>query len=444
MKLKRANLATMNHAESTKASERIVHIGLGAFHRAHQAWYTSRVDLDQNWGIVAFTGRSPEAALKLSNQDGLYTLITRDSIGDSYQIIDSIVRAEDGNDTGALVAAITNPNTAIITLTITEAGYGMNAEGHVDAANPPAALGRLALALENRRLENGLGLAIVSCDNMPSNGSLLKVAMNDLFADRGDEAVEWLNSKVSFVNTSIDRITPKSTDQDAALVESATGWQDSSAVVTEPFSDWVLQGEFPLGRPQWQLAGAKFVTEIEPFENRKLWLLNGAHSLLAYAGLLRGHETVAQAIADDVCLAQVENLWNEAASHLVQEGLDVPAYRAALLDRFQNSRIAHRLAQIAIDGSTKLGVRIAPVAKAELAAGRDAAGCATAIAAWVDYVLRTPEIHDSRLVEIKEAVAGPAEDLEQRLVSIVDSSLAKNQKFMQHVLENLTASPSIF
>jgi fructuronate reductase len=191
----------MNHVETAKATERIVHIGLGAFHRAHQAWYTSRVDREQNWGIVAFTGRSFEAAEKLAAQDGLFTLITRDSIGDSYQIIDSIVRAEDGNNTEAFVDAITNSKTAIVTLTITEAGYGMDAAGHVDSVNPPAALHRLAVALETRRRANGLGIAIVSCDNMPANGALLKIAMGDLFASFGEESVDWLNEKVSFVST---------------------------------------------------------------------------------------------------------------------------------------------------------------------------------------------------------------------------------------------------
>lgn len=439
MKLNRANLATMNHVENAKATERIVHIGLGAFHRAHQAWYTSRVDREQNWGIVAFTGRSPEAAEKLAVQDGLYTLVTRDSNGDSYQIIDSIVRAEDGNDSEKFVEAITNSNTAIVTLTITEAGYGMDAAGHVDSNNPPPALHRLAVALETRRRANGLGIAIVSCDNMPSNGALLKIAMSDLFASFGADSVDWLNEKVSFVSTSIDRITPKTLDSDIELVEKATGWLDNSVVVTEPFSDWVLEGEFPLGRPQWERAGAKFVDDIEAFENRKLWLLNGSHSLMAYLGQLRGHETVAQAIADDFCLEQVQQFWNEAANHLTAEGLDIPNYRAALLERYANERIAHRLAQIAIDGATKLRVRIAPVAKAEIAAGRSAVGCATAIAGWVAYVVKNEKVQDSQSAEIARALSGNKAGVEQRLVSVIDLQLANDVNFMELVIEKLAS-----
>lgn len=438
MKLNRANLAALNHAATNKAAARIVHIGLGAFHRAHQAWYTARVDREQNWGIVAFTGRSPEAATKLTTQDGLYTLITRDSNGDSYQIIDSIVAAEDGNDTEKFVDTITDPKTAIVTLTITEAGYAMDADGHIDSVNPPLVLHRLAFALENRRLANGLGLAVVSCDNMPSNGALLKVAMSDLFATFGRESLEWLLEKVSFVSTSIDRITPKTTSEDIELVRKATGWEDSSPVVTEPFSDWVLEGDFPLSRPQWERAGAKFVNDIEPFENRKLWLLNGSHSLMAYLGQLLGHQTVAEAIADDFCLEQVEAFWDEASNQLTQPGLEIPKYRKALLERFSNARIAHRLEQIAIDGATKLRVRIAPVAKAELAAGREPRGCAGAIAAWISYILQNESVNDSKMQEISLALRGSAAGVEQRLVAVIDLKLANSEKFMSLVIKQLS------
>ena len=203
----------------------------------------------------------------------------------------------------------------------------------------------------------------------------------------------------------------------------------------------MLEGDFPLGRPAWENAGARFVDHIEPFENRKLWLLNGSHSLLAYAGQLRGHETVAQAIADETCLEWVEEFWNEAVQHLPADGLDLPNYRAALLGRFRNGKIAHRLAQIAIDGSTKLRVRIAPTAKYELAAGRDAKGCAVAIRAWVEFVIaKTGRVEDSQAQAIlhfyssTRDVEADREQLVSRLVAIIDSELAGNPDFMDLVL----------
>lgn len=439
MKLNRANLAAMNRVVTSKPRLKIVHIGLGAFHRAHQAWYTARVDIDQQWGIVSFTGRSAKAAEEISAQDGLYTLIVRDSVGDSFQIIDSIAQAEDGNNVEVFNASLCDPDIAIVSLTITEAGYGLDSDGRIDPNNPTTVLARLAEALELRRNRIGLGLAVVSCDNMPSNGELLRVAMRDLFATFGREAIDWLAANVSFVSTSVDRITPKTTQADIALVQRATGWSDSTPVVTEPFSDWVLQGNFPLGRPQWELAGAKFVADIEPFENRKLWLLNGSHSLLAYLGQLRGHETVAEAIADDFCLEKVEAFWNEAANHLGTEGLEIPQYRDALIERFKNSRIAHRLAQIAIDGSTKLRMRVAPVAKAELAAGRDASACAFALATWVAFAIEKRVVQDTQLDEITGSLYGEIDEVVVRLVSLVDPQLPDHTRFMNLVLKHLEA-----
>jgi fructuronate reductase len=441
MKLNRANLATKTGVVAATPTERIVHIGLGAFHRAHQAWFTAQVDTEKQWGIVAFTGRSAKAAEDLATQDGLFTLITRTEAGDEFEIVDSIVRAEDGNDTEAFTSTIADPQIAIVTLTITEAGYGMDANGHVDTVNPPVALHRLAVALETRRRVNGQPIAVVSCDNMPSNGSMLKVAMSDLFASFGNESFAWMNQNVSFVSTSIDRITPKTTEADVATVLAETGWDDCSPVVTEPFRDWVLEGEFPLGRPAWEKAGARFVDHIEPFENRKLWLLNGSHSLLAYAGQLRGHETVAAAIGDESCLEWVEDFWNEAVPHLPAQGLDLPSYRAALLGRFRNGKIAHRLSQIAVDGSTKLRVRIAPVAKFELAAGRSAKGCAVALRAWVEFVInRAGRVEDSQAQAILHVYSSTGdleadrEQLTKRLVAIVDAELAANIEFMDLVL----------
>lgn len=437
MKLNRKNLGLAN-----PATERIVHIGLGAFHRAHQAWFTDQVDAENQWGIVAFTGRSVKVADELRDQDGLFTLVERADHGDKFQVIKSIVRAEDGSDMDAFVSTISNPQIAIITLTITEAGYGMDANGHVDTNNPPPALHRLAVALEARRRTHGRGLAIVSCDNIPNNGGLLKTAMTDLFGLFSSQAIRWLETNISFVTTSVDRITPRTTERDVETVLEATGFVDNSPVITEPFKDWILKGEFPEGRPMWELAGAKFVSDIGLFEQRKLWFLNGAHSLLAYSGLLRGHTTVSEAISDPICRAQVEAFWDEVANLLHQPELETHKYRADLIERFSNARIEHRLSQIAMDGATKLRVRIVPTALSELAHGKNAAGCAAVLAAWVEFAVAAgSSIQDSRAEEVRAAINANTDqnDRARALVALLSTELAESEVFMNGVCDFVTA-----
>ncbi|MCU1415336.1 MAG: hypothetical protein JWN80_2676 [Microbacteriaceae bacterium] len=339
-----------------------MHLGLGAFHRAHQAWYTQHAADAADWGIVAFTGRSASLATKLTEQDCLYTLVERGADRDGFEQIASIVRAVPGDDVAEFTRVVAAPETAILTLTITEAGY-----------EPGPAMERIARGLRARRDAGSPPLAIVSCDNLPDNGGVVRRAIENL-----DPA---LTENVSFVSTSVDRITPRAAEGTSAEVFEATGFEDAVPVVTEPFSDWVLSGEFPSGRPAWETAGARFVDDIEPWELRKLWMLNGAHTLLAAEGQLFGHGTVAEAIADSRCLDAVRALWAEDARQLPD--LDLVAYAEALLERFRNPRIVHRLDQIALDSLTKIRVRIVPVAKKELVDGRDAAACAQAISAWI-------------------------------------------------------------
>ncbi len=425
---------------------RIVHLGLGAFHRAHQAWYTDRADELGEWGIAAFTGRSRAAADELEPQDGLYTLIQRADDGDEFTVIRSISEAVDGADLDRLAALLADPAVAIVTLTITEAGYRLDADGRADfndqataadlealagasvsgyAASPTTALGRLVLGLDARRRAGAGPIAVVPCDNIPGNGALVRGAVLE-FAERvNGELADWVRDSVSFVSTSVDRITPRTTSDDRDLVARSTGWLDAGPVVTEPFSDWILSGEFPAGRPDWERAGARFVDDIEPFERRKLWLLNGAHSLLAYAGLLRGYHTVSEAIADPECLAWVNELWDEDARHLPEGLLDLPSYRAALLDRFGNARIAHRLEQIGMDGVAKLRVRIPPVILAERSAGRRRSAAIRVLSAWAAVVLSGRAIPDTQSDALGriQARGGDLDDQIRELVRLVDARL---------------------
>jgi fructuronate reductase len=384
---------------------RIVHLGLGAFSRSHTAWYTNASTDAARWGIAAYTGRTRDLADRLAAQDGLYTLVERDEAGDESKIIESVARAHAGDDLSTLVRDIAAPETAIVTLTITEIGYRLRpddqpdesdplvvrdrnelqevATGRVDlaAARPETALGRLLLGLEARRRAGGGPLALFSCDNLPENGARLGRGLTAWAKAPAPDLHAWMAENVSYVSSSVDRITPRiSTGEERALRES---YSDLAPVVAEPFRDWVISGQFPAGRPAWESAGARFVDDLEPWEARKLWLLNGAHTLLACLGLVRGHETVADAIADPVCRSAVEDLWDDAARAL-PTGIEVDEYRAALVRRFANPRIAHQLRQIAQDTDTKIRLRVVPVAEIERAAGREARGCAFALAAWIE------------------------------------------------------------
>jgi fructuronate reductase len=429
---------------SAKAPVRIVHLGLGAFHRSHQAWYTHQAGDAADWGIASFTGRRPEAALALAEQDGLYTVVERADAGDSFTVVDSIVEAVDGADVQRLAELLAAPATAVVTLTITEAAYRLGADGQLDRkahdvvgdlallasgdGQPATPLGRLVLALAARRAAGAGPLAVVCCDNLSNNGTVAHNAVVGMAGAWDAGLADWIDGNVSFVSTSVDRITPRTTDADIAAVQAACGYRDNSPVVAEPFSNWVLSGDFPAGRPRWEDAGAVFVAEIEPYENRKLWLLNGAHSLLAYAGQLRGHATVAQALADPVCLRAVESFWDEAEANLSgAEGtadLQIPAYRQALLARFSNARIAHHLAQIAMDGSTKLRMRAVPVLQAERAAGRSGAAAALMIAAWMDYSAAADELQDPLAEAVAAANLLSGTERVRALLALVDPNLA--------------------
>jgi fructuronate reductase len=460
-KLDRAAAAAAAGRSYAPAPVRIAHIGLGAFHRAHQAWYTDAVDDENEWGIRGFSGRSARAAEELAAQDGLFCLVQRAVDGDSVTVVDSISEAVDIAREEQLLRTIAASHTAVVTLTITEAGYPLDQGGSLELGRddvaadvallaesltadrldatraPKTALGRLLLGLEARRRSDAGGIAIVSCDNLPSNGSRTREVLRTMAeAARGRATLDFLDDHVSFVSTSVDRITPQTTDADRAAVASLSGWVDRSPVVTEPFHSWVLCGEFPAGRPAWERAGAKFVDDIEPFEQRKLWLLNGAHSLLAYAGLARGHETVAQAVGDETIRGWIEDFWDEAERHLPAGDLDIAGYRAALLERFDNHRIRHLLSQIGQDGLTKLRVRVVPPLRAERERGRNGDACIRVLGAWV-AAARSGRLPADREMSggLGKAAIDTGRDEVSSLLARLDADLADDDGLVSAVAE---------
>lgn len=422
----------------------MVHLGLGAFARAHQVWFTQAAD--DGWGVVAFTGRRPDAARVLTEQGCVYTLVERSEEGDVAHVVDALLEAHDGAAVDAWRAATASPETAVVTVTITEAGHLRTPAGGIDLAHPDVAAdvealragrgcrtapGRLVDGLRARRAAGGEPIALVSCDNLTANGEVLREVVRSLAEAVGDPGlVAWIGESVSFVSSMVDRITPATSDADRAGVAALTGWEDPAVVVAEPFAEWVLSGSFPAGHPAWERAGARFVDDLAPFEHRKLWLLNGAHTLLACLGLLLGHETVDRAMADPRCATAVEALWDEAAAVLPLPADEVEGARAALRERFRNPRIQHRLQQVVADGSLKLPIRIVAPLRLRLASGLPIGqGEATAIAAWLLHLRDQPGLVRDAAAPEDRTVAGVlraiAPDLAERqdLVSAVAAAV---------------------
>jgi fructuronate reductase len=418
------------------APVRIVHLGLGNFHRAHQAWYTARASDAADWGIAAFTGRRPDVADALSPQDGLYTLITRGSESDAFEVIGSVSAVHPAVDHGAFLEYLGRSDVALITITVTEGGYLRGSDGHLDGerdivVSEVAALtgdvtapvlslpARLTAGLLARRASGAGPVTILSCDNLPENGAVTETVVRD-FAGLVDRSLlGWIDDNVDFATSMVDRITPNTTDEDRAAVSRAEGYLDAAPVPTEPFSEWVISGRFPAGRPAWEEAGAVVVADVTPYEQRKLWLLNGSHTLMAYAGSIRGHETIDAAIADPACRAWIETLWDEACRHLELPADALADYRIALLDRFSNPRMRDLLSRIAADGSAKLPVRTVPVIVAERAAGRRPTGAATTVAAWVLHLRGAgAPVKDVDAAAARAVAAGA--DLDDAIRSVLD------------------------
>ena len=373
---------------------RQVHFGPGAFFRAHTAWYAAHADPD--WGVAAVAPRSPAAIDQLGPQDGLYTLMVRGPDGDRLEVVPSVSGVQVAAD-GGWRDLLTRPEVAVVTLTVTEAGY-----------QPGAPVLRLLADALLRRVEaGGPPLSVMSCDNISANGPLLA----RLLGEAAPPAVrDWIDAGgCAFPSSVVDRITPAATPADRADVQAELGLEDRAATVTEPWTEWVVEDRFPAGRPDWPAAGALVVSDVTPYSQRKLRLLNGGHSLLAYVGGARGYLYVHEAAADEALQSEVRALWDEAL-----EWMD-PASRPGLDDwlaqvrvRWANSRLPHRLEQIATDGSTKLAERVVPTIRAAVERGASAPVAESLFAAWIAHLRgATPfAVHDARIAELGPVMNG--------------------------------------
>ncbi|WP_027037272.1 mannitol dehydrogenase family protein [Mesorhizobium ciceri] len=401
-----ASIATPSYDRS-RVVPGIVHLGVGAFHRAHQAAYVDDCLAagEADWGITGVSLRSTDTRDALTPQGGLYTLAIRSSGTEKLQVIGSIgAMLVAPEDPGAVLATLTDPRTRIVTLTITEKAYLRAAGGGLDAGHPDighdlanpqmpkTAHGFLTEALARRRAAGTPPFTVLCCDNLPANGATLHRLLTEFAALRdarpgvkSDAGIAGhIAHQVAFPSSMVDRIVPATTDADRARIAEELGVEDAWPVMTEPFCQWVVEDKFPTGRPAWEQFGVTMVRDVGPFEDMKLRLLNGSHSAIAYLGLLSGHATVDRAFADPAIRQFVDALWAEAIPTLPEDaGLDTSAYTAELAERFSNTALAHRTAQIANDGSQKLPQRIIASAIECLEAGTELVHLTLVVAAWI-------------------------------------------------------------
>ncbi|MCU4186883.1 mannitol dehydrogenase family protein [Acidiferrimicrobium sp. IK] len=386
----------------------VVHLGLGAFHRAHQAVYTEAAMAntgDTGWGICGVTQRSRSVVDALAPQDCLYSVLERQDGSSRVSVVGAVRQVLFAReDSDELLVRLSQPTTRVVTLTVTEKGYRHDpATGRLrrddpevaaDAAGrvPATVVGQLGRGLQRRYRTGGAPLAVVSCDNLPGNGRLLGRLVEDFLtmlpAEDTRGLAEWVAGNVTFPCTMVDRIVPASTDQDRADAAGMLGLDDHAVVVAEPFSQWVIEDRFPAARPAWEEGGAVLTGDVEPYEAMKLRLLNGSHSALAYLGSLAGHEFISDAIRAEGYEAYVHALMDKDVTPTLQVpfGFDLDAYKTDLRTRFANQALRHSTVQVAMDGTQKLPQRLLPVIRQRLAAGDEPRLACLAVAGWMRFV----------------------------------------------------------
>ncbi len=412
-RLSAATLPTLPRAVRQPAYDRdrlaigMAHIGVGAFHRCHQAEFTDDALEARfgDWGVIGINLRPPRLASSLAPQDHLYTRALRAGRDTERRVIGCLratIDVEDGDTAEAAIAALASPRLSVVTMTLTEKGYchvpatGVLDEAHPDVrhdlgdpAVPRSALGLLTAALDRRRTAGHGGPTLVSCDNIPSNGTILRATLLGFAAARQPRLAEWIDTHVAFPSTMVDRIVPATTAADIDEAATALGVRDDAVVGGEPFRQWVIEDRFAGERPAWDLAGVQLVADVLPYELIKMRVLNAAQSTLSHLGALLGHETSAQAAADPLLAALVRRmLTEETASTLPHAaGMDVSSYIDTALGRIANPAIHHRCHQIGTDGSQKIVQRLVSPLRERRLARRSADHLVLAVSGWVAYVL---------------------------------------------------------
>ncbi len=441
LRLNATNAAARLPYDRSKLTPGIVHLGVGAFHRAHVAAYVDQIlHLDPSWGIVGASLRRPDTKDALAPQDFLYSLVERSGAGTAIRVIGAILEVLDATtQRPALIAAMADPRIRIVTLTVTEKGYchdpatGALDPRHPDIARdlaapeaPVSAPGLIVRALELRRRAGIAPFTVLCCDNLPANGETAARVVTGFAALRDPELADHIARDVAFPSTMVDRIVPATTDDDRELVFQATGLRDAWPVMTEPFTQWVVEDRFPAGRPPLETAGAQLVADVRPFELMKLRMLNGSHSILAYLGYLSGYAHVSEAIADPALCALIHGFMTDEVMATLPAGFhDLPGYRDALLERFRNPALRHRTWQIAMDGSQKLPQRLLGTIRDRLARNLPVTRATLGVAAWMRYVTGVDE--QGREIDVRDPLAARLRDISNAAgrspVNLVDGLL---------------------
>ncbi|MEM5474882.1 mannitol dehydrogenase family protein [Pacificibacter sp. AS14] len=397
--------ARLSRSDAVKPGVGIIHLGLGAFYRAHAAIYIAQAMQASggDWGITGVSLKSPTQRDKLAPQDCVYTaleLAPTGPIPHHIEVVQDVLVAPE--NPAAVLDAMSQETVKIVTLTVTEKGYchepstGKLLQSHpdivqdlADPSAPASALGFLVRALDVRRTKGRRPFTVLTCDNLPDNGRVLRGVVLELAALISDDLAAWITSEVKFPCTMVDRIVPATKPEDIDMLGDLIGKYDASPVMMEPFRQWVIEDDFVDGvRPDLGAVGVQLVENVTEFEDMKLRCLNGTHSSLAYLGYLGGLDTISNTVAEPAYAAFVKSLWrDEIIPGLTPPaGVDLQAYADALFDRYQNPSIRHLTWQIAMDGSQKLPQRILKQLESGLQAGRPMSGLILAVAAWMRYV----------------------------------------------------------
>ena len=383
----------------------VVHIGVGGFHRAHQAVYLDDLARsgETGWGLVGVGLHRPQMGEVLGAQDGLYLVVERSAEADRARVVGAMTRYVFAPaDPEALLRVLADPRTRLVTLTITGSGYRIDPHtGEFDAddemvaadlddpSHPETVFGYLVEALDRRRRSGAGPFTVLSCDNMQSNGRAARTAVTSFARLRDPALAEWIAERVSFPSSMVDRITPSTTAQTREAVVAAVGVDDRWPVVTEPFTQWVVEDDFCNGRPPLDAVGVQFVPDVSPYETMKTRLLNASHCALGYLGRLAGLRTMDEVMAEPVFRAYLERMMaEEIAPHLPDvPGIDLGEYQATLVERLANPRMGDQLARLCRRGSSKIPHYVLPSVQAGLDAGRPQRLLALAVAGWL-HLLR--------------------------------------------------------